>query len=128
MKRIPVLISFFIASAFSSEICNINNSEPGIPENSCTQTGYVCHLAFDINNSQNSISFYLGTDSLCTVLQTTSLTTTGTTDSVTTNRLHLFLIESEQYHTDALTMTLSGAIALSASNNRNLNCERLYTL
>ena len=48
MKKILTLISLFIVSAFSSEICNVNNS-------------------------QNAISFYLGTDSLCTSIQTTSL-------------------------------------------------------
>ena len=120
MKRVLTLISLFIVFAFSSETCNVSNSAPGIPEKSCTQTGYVCNLAFDVNNAQNAISFYLGTDSLCTSIQTTSLSTVRASDNVTTNQLHLFLIESEQYHTAALTMTLSGAIALSASNNRNL--------
>jgi len=120
MERVLTLILLLIAFAFSSEICNVNNSMPGIPEKSCTQTGYVCHLAFDVNNAQNAISFYLGTDSLCTSIQTTSLSTVRASDNVKTNQLHLFLIESEQYHTDALAMTLSSAIALSASNNRNL--------
>lgn len=73
MKKILILISLFIVSALSSEICNVSNSAPGIPDKSCTQTGYVCHLAFDVNNSQNAISFYLGTDSLCSSIQTTSL-------------------------------------------------------
>lgn len=118
--KILLALLFMTVFCFSEEICNANNSMPSIPEKSCTQTGYVCHLAFDVNNTQNAISFYLGTDSLCSSIQTTSLSTVRTSDNVTTNQLHLFLIESEQYHTDALTMTLSGAIALSASNNRNL--------
>ncbi len=118
--KILFALLFMTVFCFSEEICNVNNSMPGIPEKSCTQTGYVCHLAFDVNNAQNAISFYLGTDSLCTLIQTTSLITVRASDNVTTNQLHLFLIESEQYHTDALAMTLSSAIALSASNNRNL--------
>jgi hypothetical protein len=32
--------------------------------------------------------------------------------------LRLSLIESEEYHTDALGMTLAGSLALSASNNK----------
>ncbi|WP_143394454.1 hypothetical protein [Fibrobacter intestinalis] len=97
----------------------MKNSNPGIPEGSCTQSGYVCHLAFDTNNSQNVIAFYLGADSLCSSLQTTKFITKKQSDNTTTNAHHLFLIESEEFHTDALAMTLSGALALSASNNRS---------
>ena len=104
--KILFALLFMTVFCFSEEICNVNNSMPGIPEKSCVQTGYVCHLAFDVNNAQNAISFYLGSDSLCTSIQTTSLSTVRASDNVTTNQLHLFLIESEQYHTDALTMTL----------------------
>lgn len=119
VRNVLLCIILFASLGVASEICNVKNSNPGIPEGSCTQSGYVCHLAFDTNNSQNVIAFYLGADSLCSSLQTTKFITKKQSDNTTTNALHLFLIESEEFHTDALAMTLSGALALSASNNRS---------
>lgn len=120
MRKILFFVILFATFGLSTELCNEKNSNLGIPEGSCTQSGYVCHLAFDTNNSQNVIAFYLGVDSLCSSLQTTKFITKKQSDNTTTNTLHLFLIESEEFHTDALAMTLSGALALSASNNRSL--------
>lgn len=63
------------------------------------------------------MAFFLGTDQNCTTWIQTQFETTDF-NGTKTNSLKVFLIESEEYNTDALAMTLAGALALSASNNK----------
>ena len=67
------------------------------------------------------MAFYLASDPACdpASLLTTQFTTT-LIDETQSNRLHIFLIEGEEYHTDALGITLAASLALSASNNKKL--------
>lgn len=122
MKKLISFMFFFVflRPLWSTEICNIKGSWKGIPEESCMQTGFVCHLGFDVNNEQNVISFYLGSDSTCQSLLDTRFKTIRVTDDSKINTLRLSLIESEEFHTDVLSMVLASSIALSASNNKKL--------
>lgn len=122
MNKLILFLLFFVflCPLWSAEICNIKGSWKGIPEGSCTQTGFVCHLGFDVNGEQNVISFYLGSDSTCQSLLYTRFETIRVTDNSKINTLRLSLIESEEFHTDVLSMVLASSIALSASNNKKL--------
>lgn len=122
MKKLILLLLFFtfLCPLWSAEICNIKGSWKGIPDGSCTQTGFVCHLGFDVNGEQNVISFYLGSDSTCQSLLDSRFETIQGTDDSKTDVLRLSLIESEEFHTDVLSMVLASSIALSASNNKKL--------
>lgn len=117
MNKLIISLLIISSFAFSTEICNVNGSNNGMPEGSCVQTGYVCNLAFDVNNDQKVMSFNLGTDQTCATPISTKFTTVKV-DGTSTNVLWPFLIEGEQYKTDALAMTLAGSLALSASNNK----------
>jgi hypothetical protein len=118
MKRIIFLIAIFATMLLAEEICNNSGSNSGIPEGSCSQIGYVCNLAFDVNGSQKVMAFYLYNDATCATPSITTLQTFDTQTKSTTNRLRIFMIEGAEYDTDALGMTLAGSMALSAYNNR----------
>ena len=117
MNKFLVFLLIISSVVFSEEVCNFNGSNEMIPNSSCSQFGYVCHLAVDVNNAQNVMAFFLGTDQNCTTWIQTQFETTDF-NGTKTNSLKVFLIESEEYNTDALAMTLAGALALSASNNK----------
>lgn len=117
MKKILLLLMTFSAFAFSEEICNVNGSYKAIPEGSCVQYGYVCNVGFTVSNEQKALSFYLAVDQACQTLLQTKFETIRF-DNSTTKVLRLSLIESEEYHTDALALTLAGSLALSASNSK----------
>ena len=117
MKKILFFIAALAAFVSAEEICNVNGSHKGIPEGACVQSGYVCNLAFDVETEQKVMAFNLGSGSTCQTLLNTKFVTVNI-DSTTTTLLRVFFIESEEYHTDALGMTLAGSLALSASNNK----------
>lgn len=118
MKKILFFIAALATFVSAEETCNVNGSYQGIPEGSCIQSGYICNLAMDVNNEQKVMAFHLGVDQTCQTVLSTKFETTRVADNTTTTVLRLFLIESEEYHTDALGMTLAGSLALSASNNK----------
>ena len=60
-----------VSFAFANELCNTNN-EPGIPQGTCTQIGYVCNLGFDVVDGANIMYFALGADTSCSTLLTSS--------------------------------------------------------
>ena len=117
MKKILFFIAATAALVSAAETCNVNGSYPGIPEGACVQSGYVCNLAFDVNAERKVMAFHLGSDSTCQTLLNTKFVTVNI-DNTTTTLLRVFFIEGEEYHTDALGMTLAGSLALSASNNK----------
>lgn len=118
---LPLLFFTFLCPLWSAEVCNIKGSWKGIPEGSCTQTGFVCYLGFDVNGEQNVISFYPGSDSTCQSLLNTRFETIRETDDTKTDVLRLSLIESEEFHTDALSMVLASSIALSTIRCQKMN-------
>lgn len=117
MKKILFFIAALAALVSAEEICNVNGSHKGIPEGACVQSGYVCNLSFDVDTEQKVMAFNLGSDSTCQTLLNTKFVTVNI-DNTTTTLLRLSLIESEEYHTDALALTLAGSLALSASNSK----------
>ncbi len=107
----------FVSSVFSTETCYTQN-DLGMPAGSCTQTGYVCGLGFDVSNGKNVMFFNLGTDTTCSILMTSALRTYTYPGSATYSPyLKLFLIEDE-FNASPLSLTLAGSLALSASNNK----------
>lgn len=119
MKNMFLWIAFMVTLISANETCNESGSFQGIPEEACVQYGYICHLAFDVNSEQKVMSFRLGADQTCQTFLNTKFITTGI-DGSQTNTLRLFLIEGEEYNTDALGMTLAGSLALSASNKKTM--------
>ncbi len=121
MKKMISILFLFSALLFADEMCNVNGSLIAIPEGSCQQNGYICNLSFDVSAQEKVMAFYLASDPTCdpASLLTTQFTTT-LIDETQSNRLHIFLIEGEEYHTDALGITLATSLALSASNNKKL--------
>ena len=118
MKKIILFIAAIcVSSAFSTETCYTQN-DLGMPAGSCTQTGYVCGLGFDVSNGKNVMFFNLGTDTTCSILMTSKLKTYTYPGSATYSPyLKLFLIEDE-FNASPLSLTLAGSLALSASNNK----------
>ena len=118
MKKIILFIAtIFVSSVFSTETCYTQN-DLGMSAGSCTQTGYVCGLGFDVSNGKNVMFFNLGADTTCNVLLTSSLRTYTYPGSATySTYLKLFLIEDE-FNASPLSLTLAGSLALSASNNK----------
>ena len=117
-KTILFCIAFCASLAFSSEVCYTD--EPGTPQGACWQKGYVCGLGFDVDNESDVMYFYLGADSSCNTLLTTSFHTLPYPNSQTeTTELKIFLINDE-HAASPLSMTLAGSLALSASNNKEM--------
>ena len=118
MKKIILFIAAIcVSSAFSTETCYTQN-DLGMPAGSCTQTGYVCGLGFDVSNGKNVMFLNLGADSTCNVLLSSALRTYTYPGSATySSYLKIFLIEDE-FYASPLSLTLAGSLALSASNNK----------
>ena len=118
MKKIVLFcIAFGASMAFSSETC-YTLTDSGMLQGSCSQTGYICKLGFDVSNGNNAMFFYLGADTSCVTLLQTSLTTYLYPGSTTPSpNLKIFLIEDEN-NASPLSLTLAGSLALSASNNK----------
>lgn len=126
MKKIILYaITVLVAIIGAEESCQGPETYPN-PPYSCSQTGYVCNLGFDVNGEDNVMYFHLGTDAACTNLFKsdrlfTQLTESDTTKSKSTK---FFLVENVE-NVGPLSLTLASSLAMLAINN-NMPIEIIY--
>lgn len=116
-KVILYAITILAATIWAGENCQGEEATPN-PPYSCSQTGYVCNLGFNVKEENNMMFFNLGADASCSnLLKSEKFKTRSAPNSVAYTDYSNFTLIENQENMGPLSLTLAGSLAMLASNN-----------